>query len=164
MPNGGFWQQGRVALGPRARDLHFECHRDYREPDGCCRATRAQLTGRTRPRYDPEFPGIHVAPKREALYCLRMRQIWTRRALIATAALLPGRAFAQDADDLLYNRVLRKLNNDRSLRIRDLTVTVVQGVVTINGVVRTERLKQRAKKVASVKGVKKVVNELRIGA
>ena len=93
-----------------------------------------------------------------------MRQIWTRRALIATAALLPGRAFAQDADDLLYNRVLRKLNNDRSLRIRDLTVTVVQGVVTINGVVRTERLKQRAKKVASVKGVKKVVNELRIGA
>lgn len=105
-----------------------------------------------------------VAPKREALYCLRMRQIWTRRALIATAALLRGRAFAQDADDLLYNRVLRKLNNDRSLRIRDLTVTVVQGVVTINGVVRTERLKQRAKKVASVKGVKKVVNELRIGA
>lgn len=93
-----------------------------------------------------------------------MRQIWTRRALIATAALLPGRAFAQDADDLLYNRVLRKLNNDRSLRIRDLTVTVVQGVVTINGIVRTERLKQRAKKVASVKGVKKVVNELRIGA
>lgn len=83
--------------------------------------------------------------------------------MIAAAALLPRRVFAQDADDLLYNRVLRKLNNDRSLRIRDLTVTVVKGVVTIYGSVRTERLKQRAKKVASVKGVKQVVNELRIG-
>ena len=93
-----------------------------------------------------------------------MRPIWTRRALIATVALLPGRVLAQDADDLLYNRVLRKLNNDKSLRIRDLTVTVDNGVVTINGTVRTERLKQRAKKVASVKGVQKVVNELRIGA
>ena len=92
-----------------------------------------------------------------------MQPTWTRRALIAGAALLPGRALAQDADDLLYNRVLRKLNNDRSLRIRDLTVTVVKGVVTINGSVRTERLKQRAKKVAAVKGVKQVVNELRIG-
>lgn len=104
-----------------------------------------------------------ITPKRDTLYCLRMRPIWTRRALIATVALLPGRALAQDADDLLYNRVLRKLNNDRSLRIRDLAVTVDKGVVTINGTVRTERLKQRAKKVASVKGVKKVVNELRIG-
>lgn len=119
-----------------------------------------------RPRgpYCPELASRPLLLKRDALYCLRMRPVWTRRALIATVSLLPRRALAQDADDLLYNRVLRKLNNDRSLRIRDLTVTVVDGVVTINGTVRTERLKQRAKKVASVKGVKKVVNELRIGA
>lgn len=102
--------------------------------------------------------------RRDGLHCLGMRPIWTRRTLIVATALLPRRALAQDADDLLYNRVLRKLNNDRSLRIRDLTVTVVEGVVTINGTVRSKRLKQRAKKVASVKGVKKVVNELRIGA
>ena len=84
--------------------------------------------------------------------------------MIAALASPSVRAFAQDEDDLLYNRVLRKLNNDRSLRIRDLAVTVVDGVVTIKGTVRTERLKQRAKKVAHVKGVKQVVNELRIGA
>ena len=117
-----------------------------------------------RARYCPELPSMPVPLDRDALYCLGMRPIWTRRALIATAALLPWLALAQDADDLLYNRVLRKLNNDRSLRIRDLTVTVDKGVVTINGTVRTGRLKQRAKKVASVKGVQKVVNELRIGA
>ena len=98
------------------------------------------------------------------IHCLRVRSICTRRALIAALAAPSVRAFAQDEDDLLYNRVLRKLNNDRSLRIRDLAVTVVNGVVTINGTVRTERLKQRAKKVATVKGVKQVVNELRIGA
>lgn len=84
--------------------------------------------------------------------------------MIAALVSPSVRAFAQDEDDLLYNRILRKLNNDRSLRIRDLAVTVVNGVVTINGTVRTERLKQRAKKVAHVKGVKQVVNELRIGA
>lgn len=93
-----------------------------------------------------------------------MRSIRTRRALIAALAAPSVRVFAQDEDDLLYNRVLRKLNNDRSLRIRDLAVTVVDGVVTIKGTVRTERLKQRAKKIAHVKGVKQVVNELRIGA
>lgn len=127
-------------------------------------SARAQYAGRARPQHSPELPSVPVAMDRDTLYWPRMRPIWTRRALIATAALLPGPALAQDADDLLYNRVLRKLNNDRSLRIRDLAVTVDKGVVTINGTVRTERLKQRAKKVASVKGVKKVVNELRIGA
>ena len=66
----------------------------------------------------------------------------TRRALLAglplSAVLLP----AEDADGLLHDRVHRKLNNNLSLRIRDLQVTVVDAVVTIEGTVRNEKLKK----------------------
>ncbi len=72
-------------------------------------------------------------------------------------------ARAQVSDDVLYNQVHRKLNNDRRLRIRGLTVSVESGVVKIQGLVRSEKLRKRATKVASVRGVKKVVNELKIG-
>ena len=87
----------------------------------------------------------------------------TRRALLAALPLSVALLNAEDADGLLYDRVHRKLNNNLSLRIRDLKVTVVDAVVTIEGIVRSEKLKKRATKVASVKGVKNVVNKLRVG-
>ena len=87
----------------------------------------------------------------------------TRRALLAALPLSVALLTAEDADGLLYDRVHRKLNNNLSLRIRDLNVTVVDAVVTIEGIVRSEKLKKRATKVASVKGVKNVVNKLRVG-
>ena len=89
--------------------------------------------------------------------------IRTRRMLLAALSLSAILLNAQEADGLLYDRVHRKLNSNRSLRIRDLEVTVVDGVVTIEGAVRTQKLKNRATKVASLKGVKKVVNKLRLG-
>ena len=91
------------------------------------------------------------------------RPLWTRRRVLATLPLAVAVGSAQQSDGLLYNRVLRKLNNDGSIRIRDLQVTVIDGVATIEGTVRSEKLKNRAGKVAAVKGVKKVVNNLRIG-
>ena len=87
----------------------------------------------------------------------------TRRMLLAALPLSAILLTGEEPDGLIYDRVHRKLNNDRSLRIRDLKVTVVDGVVTIEGAVRNEKLKKRATKVASMKGVSKVVNKLTLG-
>ncbi|MDE0262089.1 MAG: BON domain-containing protein [Bryobacterales bacterium] len=89
----------------------------------------------------------------------------TRRSLIWIAPLTASAAFAQAVDDdLLYDRVHRKLNNHPALRIRDLVVDVTDGIVTIDGVIRSDAAKRRASKVASIKGVKKVVNNLVVSA
>ena len=80
--------------------------------------------------------------------------------MLLTCAVL----MAREVDDgLLHDRVNRKLNNNPSLRIRDLRVTVDKGVVTIEGTVRSQRVKGRAGKMASIKGVKQVVNRLIVG-
>ena len=89
----------------------------------------------------------------------------TRRpVLLALATALAAPALQSDEDDLLYDRVHRRLNNDRSLRIRDLKVEVVDGVVTIDGIIRSEKLKKKATRIASMKGVTRVVNRLVVGA
>ncbi len=89
----------------------------------------------------------------------------TRRRLIWIAPLAASAVSAQAVDDdLLYDRVHRKLNNHPALRIRDLAVDVTDGVVTIDGVIRSDSAKRRATKVASIKGVKKVVNNLVVSA
>jgi osmotically-inducible protein OsmY len=85
----------------------------------------------------------------------------TRRSLFWIVPPAASALAAQTVDDdLLYDRVHRKLNNHPALRIRDLSVDVTSGVVTIDGVVRSDSVKRRATKVASIKGVKKVVNNL----
>lgn len=90
---------------------------------------------------------------------------FTRRSLIWIAPLAASVVAAQGVDDdLLYDRVHRKLNNHPALRIRDLVVDVTDGVVTIDGVIRSDAAKRRATKVASIKGVKKVVNNLVVSA
>ncbi len=89
----------------------------------------------------------------------------TRRSLFWIAPVAASVASAQAVDDdLLYDRVHRKLNNHPALRIRDLVVDVTDGVVTIDGVIRSDTAKRRATKVASIKGVKKVVNNLVVSA
>ncbi len=87
-----------------------------------------------------------------------------RQALLAFGTALGGFALQSDEDDLLYDRVHRKLNNDRSLRIRDLKVEVRDGVVTIDGTVRSEKRKRKATRTATIKGVKRVINRLVVGA
>lgn len=66
-------------------------------------------------------------------------------------------------DDLLYDRVIRKLANDRDLKTNTIEVIVKERVVTLRGVMDNEKLRLRAERVVQkVDGVKKVVNELRI--
>ena len=80
-------------------------------------------------------------------------------------ASVPGPAPAQDEnpDDLLYDRVIRKLVNDRQLKTNALKVAVEDGVVTVAGTVESEKLRLRVGKVVKkIKGVKKVVNQVRI--
>lgn len=95
---------------------------------------------------------------------MHQKVIGTRRGIVLGLLLATQALGSQAVDDgLLYDRVHRKLNNDRSLRIRDLKVEVSNGVVTIEGIVRSAKLRGRAAKVASIKGVKQVINRLVIG-
>lgn len=87
-------------------------------------------------------------------------------AILAVVSLLVATAWAgadQPSDDQIYDNVRRKLANDPDVKGGAFEVEVKQGVVTIRGAVETEKQKDRANKVAKkVKGVKQVVNELRI--
>ena len=85
-----------------------------------------------------------------------------RRILMGIVALPAIGAGAVD-DGLLHDRINRKLNNNPSLRIRALKVQVADGVVTIEGTVRSAKVKSRAGRMASIKGVKRVINKLVVG-
>lgn len=93
----------------------------------------------------------------------------TRLASLLLMLLLPSMTLpaAKDkvvSDDTLYDQVRRKLANDADVKGGSLQVTVVEGVVTIKGVLEKESQKSKAEKVASkVHGVKKVINEIRLG-
>ncbi|HEU0122865.1 MAG TPA: BON domain-containing protein [Bryobacteraceae bacterium] len=66
-------------------------------------------------------------------------------------------------DDEINDSVRRRLAGDPEVKGGALEVTVENGVVTIKGIVRTEKAKSKADKVAmKVKGVTKVVNELKV--
>lgn len=73
-------------------------------------------------------------------------------------------AFAdQKKDDEIYDKVRLRLAGDPEVKGGGLEVVVADGVVTIKGVVRSEKAKAKADKVAGkVKGVTKVINELKI--
>jgi osmotically-inducible protein OsmY len=77
-------------------------------------------------------------------------------------ALTP--AFAQKAasDDKIHDDVIRHLAADRDVKGGGIDVQVVDGVVTLRGKLREAKQISKAERVAKkVKGVKKVVNELR---
>lgn len=78
--------------------------------------------------------------------------------------LLLTPAFADHKkDDEIYDSVKRRLAGDPEVKGGALEVTVKDGVVTITGIVRTDRAKAKADKVVGrVKGVSKVVNELKV--
>ena len=85
--------------------------------------------------------------------------------LLLLVSILAAAAAEKPAlnDDLVYNHVIRKLANDRELKTTAIDVTVKDRVVTLRGLIDSEKLRQRAERVVQkVDGVKKVVNELRI--
>jgi len=90
-----------------------------------------------------------------------MRAMFKKTALFL---LLLVPVFAdQKKDDEIYDKVKLRLAGDPEVKGGGLEVAVKDGVVTITGIVRTDRAKAKADKVvAKVKGVTKVINELKV--
>lgn len=90
-----------------------------------------------------------------------MRRVW---ALLLMAAL--GGLAAEKpplTDNLLYDRVIRRLANDREVKTTAVEVEVKDRVVTLRGLVESEKMRQRAETVTrKTDGVRKVVNELKV--
>ena len=85
-----------------------------------------------------------------------------RRQFLAALAAAVSPLRGAGEDDILYDKVHRRLNNDRDLKIQGLKVDVNAGVVTVDGVVRTKKQQLKVVKVAKIKGVKKVVNRVKV--
>lgn len=85
-----------------------------------------------------------------------------KTAVLFCLLLVP--AFAdQKKDDEIYDAVKRRLAGDPEVKGGALEVIVKDGEVTVKGVVRTDRAKAKAERVTGrVKGVTKVVNELKV--
>jgi hyperosmotically inducible periplasmic protein len=87
-------------------------------------------------------------------------------AIMMTVCLLAGLVLAADkpvSDDVISDQVKMKLDADPVVKGGALGVDAKGGVVTLTGVVATEKQKDRAAKIAGkVKGVKQVVNNLTV--
>jgi osmotically-inducible protein OsmY len=67
------------------------------------------------------------------------------------------------SDDLIHDNVKRRLANDADVKGGALEIDVKDGVVTLRGKLETQRLIEKATKLArKVTGVKKVVNEIQL--
>ena len=83
-------------------------------------------------------------------------------AVLSFMLLVPAYA-DQKKDDEIYDSVKRRLAGDPEVKGGTLEVIVNDGVVTVKGIVRTDRAKSKAEKVAGrVKGVTKVINEIKV--
>jgi osmotically-inducible protein OsmY len=78
-------------------------------------------------------------------------------------AVAPAFAQKKASDDQIYDQVRRRLATDRDVKGGSIDVDVKDGVVTLRGDVREARQKTQAERIAhKVKGVTKVINELRV--
>ena len=67
------------------------------------------------------------------------------------------------SDDAIYDQVRLKLAGDRDVGGGAITVKVTQGNVELSGTVKTESVRSKAEKLTKkVKGVKSVVNQLKV--
>lgn len=83
--------------------------------------------------------------------------------LLGSLTAHPAVAQGPNSDDMIYDRVIRKLVNDPELKTNALDVTVSERVVTVTGVVANEKLRRRVEKVIKdVNGVKDVVNRVTV--
>jgi len=89
-------------------------------------------------------------------------------SLCAPAFALPdcaGLADKQESDDAIYDHVKRKLTNDPDVKGGALSIDVKDGVVTLRGVLDTDKQIQKAEKLAKkTAGVKKVVNGIKLAS
>ncbi len=87
------------------------------------------------------------------------------RILAVGLLLASGTIVAQNSheDDRIYDQVRMKLANHPDVKGGAIEVTVKDGVVTLQGKVRTDTAKKKADGAAmKVKGVKKVINQLTV--
>lgn len=87
------------------------------------------------------------------------------RRVACVLFLSPLAALAQSkaTDDRIYDEVRRRLANDSEVKGAGIEVTVVDGVVTLKGVVSSEKARNKATALTmKVKGVVKVENQLRL--
>lgn len=87
-------------------------------------------------------------------------------SLFLTMFLIAATLFAavKDlSDDAIYDQVRLKLAGDRDVGGGAITVKVTQGNVELSGTVKTESVRSKAEKLTKkVKGVKSVVNQLKV--
>jgi osmotically-inducible protein OsmY len=86
---------------------------------------------------------------------------------MGAAARPPRPAYFADkqpaSDDLIHDNVKRRLANDADVKGGALEIDVKDGTVTLRGKLETQRLIEKATKLAKkVNGVKKVVNEIEL--
>lgn len=80
---------------------------------------------------------------------------------LLTAGILCAQTSKQD--DRIYDQVRLRLANHPDVKGGAIEVKVEDGVVTLMGSVRTNKARSKAEGLAGkVKGVKKVVNQLRV--
>jgi hyperosmotically inducible periplasmic protein len=94
-----------------------------------------------------------------------MRRLLSALILLTllTAGVTAVFAQKQVSDDQIYDLVRQRLANDADVKGGAFEVDVKAGVVTIRGAVEKEKFKQKAERIVKkVKGVKGVVNELKV--
>jgi osmotically-inducible protein OsmY len=83
---------------------------------------------------------------------------WTATAPTAAAA-----EKKPDTDNVVYDRVLRRIANDRDLKTTAIEITVNEGVVILKGLIDSKKQRQRVEQVVrKTPGVKKIVNEVKV--
>jgi osmotically-inducible protein OsmY len=86
-------------------------------------------------------------------------------ALLFSLILTPLFAQKPVTDDVINDQVRVKLANDAEIGGMAIDVDVHEGVVTLKGKVRTEKMRSKAEKVAKkVRGVRSVTNQLTVSA
>ena len=90
---------------------------------------------------------------------------WLLFGALLAGAVFPALAAEKepDTDDAIYDRVFRRIANDAYLKTTAIEITVRDRVVTLQGLIETEKLRQRLESVVKkTPGVKKVVNEVKV--
>lgn len=87
-------------------------------------------------------------------------------AALLTGACSSTRTTGEQFDDGWINtKIKAKLTSDTSINAFNINVDVLDGVVTLKGTVEKEETRRRAQRYAErTKGVKRVINEIKVEA
>jgi osmotically-inducible protein OsmY len=98
---------------------------------------------------------------------ISLRMAATAVALVASASLgsaSPRQSVVTVDDAALRQQIERRFETSPTLKNQDLTVSVDDSVATVTGVVATSALQDRALRLARVKGISRVENQIEVKA